>query len=145
MMETHVLPNLRSLLAELRRKASDTDREWVTLDKEFQRDLDLYVKLAGQLKTSLAKHNGEYADGPEKEGTTTIKDPWAANISKGHSTSCMDQAITLTLYYRYEKTYCHVYIQAGALSGRTAIATAALCNLRVDNCTDTESNFIHIL
>ncbi|TPX67215.1 hypothetical protein SpCBS45565_g03947 [Spizellomyces sp. 'palustris'] len=89
MIETHVVPTLRALLADLRKKASDADREWVGLDKELLRDKDLYVKLTSQLNLSLSKHHGETAESGEKE-SVVVKDPWAANINiKRHITTCI--------------------------------------------------------
>ncbi|KAJ3162415.1 hypothetical protein HDU86_004895 [Geranomyces michiganensis] len=87
MLETHVVPNLRALLVDLRRKAADSDKEWVSLDRELGRDKDLYVKLAAQLKSALARHYGEASDTSDKDPTI---DPWAANISlKRHIATCV--------------------------------------------------------
>ncbi|KAJ3157693.1 hypothetical protein HDU89_000069 [Geranomyces variabilis] len=87
MLETHVVPNLRALLVDLRRKGADSDKEWVSLDRELARDKDTYVKLAAQLKLALARHHGEAADVSEKDATV---DPWAANISlKRHIATCV--------------------------------------------------------
>ncbi|KAI8922347.1 hypothetical protein DFJ77DRAFT_506126 [Powellomyces hirtus] len=90
MLEMHVLPNLRSLLADLRRKAGDSDKEWVSLDRELARDRDMYVKYEAQLKLALAKHNGEVPDGADKDSTAASRDPWAANIAlKKHIATCV--------------------------------------------------------
>ncbi|KAJ3021398.1 hypothetical protein HKX48_008628 [Thoreauomyces humboldtii] len=92
MLENHVLPTLRSMLTDLRRKSQDADREWTSLDKELARDKDIYVKLAAQLQSALAKHNGESYDGQDGKDTSgsVIKDPWAANLNlKRHIATCV--------------------------------------------------------
>ncbi|KAI9096152.1 hypothetical protein DFS34DRAFT_624150 [Phlyctochytrium arcticum] len=89
MIETHCLPMLRALQLDLRKKAADTDREWVGLDKELNRDRDTYVKLAAQLRYSLARHHGDPVDSQEKEASV-LKDPWTANNNvKKHIAACI--------------------------------------------------------
>ncbi|KAJ3046178.1 hypothetical protein HK097_000990, partial [Rhizophlyctis rosea] len=53
-LEVQVLPNLRALYAEIRRKATDTDKEWTEMDKELERDRAEFIKLRNYLKGSLA-------------------------------------------------------------------------------------------
>ncbi|KAJ3181929.1 hypothetical protein HDU85_003446 [Gaertneriomyces sp. JEL0708] len=91
MLETHVLPKLRSLLADLRRKAADTDKEWISLDRELARDRDVYVKLTEQLKAALDTHSGLAVDDSSTEVVSmTDKDPWTANLAvRCHVATCL--------------------------------------------------------
>ncbi|KAI8824536.1 uncharacterized protein EV422DRAFT_324453 [Fimicolochytrium jonesii] len=89
LLDQYLLPDLRSLLADLRKKGADTDREWTGLDKELQHDRETYVKLAAQLRIALARHGGEAYSGVEKE-SSAWRDPWTVNKSlKRHIALCL--------------------------------------------------------
>jgi hypothetical protein len=68
-------------LSEIRRKASDADREWSALDKEMTKDRETYIKLIGNLRSSLMRHQwkGDVASNVDKD---VPKDPWLANMCK---------------------------------------------------------------
>ncbi|KAJ3094028.1 hypothetical protein HDU97_008676, partial [Phlyctochytrium planicorne] len=82
-IETETLPDLRSLLAEIRKKSIDGDKEWVQLDKGLQKDRETYAKLAGNLKQSIKRQvriRGGASNvelGIEKD---VPRDPYIANL-----------------------------------------------------------------
>ncbi|KAJ3110881.1 hypothetical protein HDU96_006186, partial [Phlyctochytrium bullatum] len=82
-IETETLPELRSLLSEMRKKSLDGDKEWVELDKGLAKDRETYGKLAANLRSSIRRQlkvRGGAANpdlGVEKD---VPKDPWIANV-----------------------------------------------------------------
>ena len=78
MIESQILPILRSLCLEIRKKAFDVDREWVNLDKEMAKDRDMYLRLVSNLRSSLMKI--QWKGDVNASGDNSIpKDPWLAN------------------------------------------------------------------
>ena len=80
MIESQILPILKSLLVEVRKKAFDADKEWVAVDKDMARDRDIYVKLVSNLRACLMRHQwrGD-ASSPSDAGKEVPKDPWMAD------------------------------------------------------------------
>ncbi|KAJ1552425.1 hypothetical protein HK405_011377, partial [Cladochytrium tenue] len=111
MIETQTLPTLRSLLVEIRKKVSGTDREWATLDRDLARDRETYLKLTRQLKAALelqkwasqssldlsstGQTDGK-PEGPEPPRDVPLKDPWLANmlVKRFLSAQLAKQAVT---------------------------------------------------
>jgi hypothetical protein len=77
MVDAQILPILKSLSIEVKKKAQDVDREWIQMDKDMARDRDLYVKLVANLRTSLIRHQWK---GDVSSSTAADKDiprdPW---------------------------------------------------------------------
>ncbi|KAJ3207432.1 hypothetical protein HDU67_007458 [Dinochytrium kinnereticum] len=82
-IESETLPELKSLLAEVRKKSIDADKEWVALDKGLARDREVYGKLAANLKASIrrqVKVRGGAANPDLGVDKDVPRDPWIANI-----------------------------------------------------------------
>ncbi|KAJ3325901.1 hypothetical protein HDV06_002286 [Boothiomyces sp. JEL0866] len=79
-IEDQLIPILKELLGEIKKKASDTDGKWTQLDKELSSDLETYIRLAANVRTSLMRQQwkGENSEVPEV-GKDTPRDPWIAN------------------------------------------------------------------
>lgn len=79
-IEEQLLPILKELLGEIRKKATD-ESKWASLDKALQSDLETYTKLAANVRNSLMRQQwkGDNADFPEISRDCP-KDPWLANI-----------------------------------------------------------------
>jgi hypothetical protein len=104
-VESQTLPNLRALFQEVRRKATDGDKEWVSLDKSLSTDREKFTKLTGVLKLSLEKQRAAIpvvdAESGEElpaekvnvpahlKGETIPKDPWLANHSMYINQTCL--------------------------------------------------------
>ncbi|KAH6591311.1 hypothetical protein BASA50_004498 [Batrachochytrium salamandrivorans] len=93
LVQTQLLPILKELLAEIRKKIADADKDWGVLDKEMKHDLDLFVKLSAYLRASLMRiqwkgddeSGGSVGDMPKD----VPKDPWLADRAlKKHITHC---------------------------------------------------------
>ncbi|KAJ3285265.1 hypothetical protein HK104_009570 [Borealophlyctis nickersoniae] len=95
LIETQVIPKLRSLTAEIRKKAVDAEKEFASLDKELARDRDTYAKLTNLLRASLGRHQSLLmGDGAQPETTVkeALKDPWlACNALKRHISQCIER------------------------------------------------------
>ncbi|KAJ3032095.1 hypothetical protein HDV00_007982 [Rhizophlyctis rosea] len=100
-LDTQVLPNLRALFAEIRKKATDADKEWTDMDKELEKDRNEFVRLRGYLKGSLTRHKEEGVNGKPAgpEGSKDVgppkdqpADPWVAcqNLRR-HTTICLNK------------------------------------------------------
>ncbi|KAI9337679.1 hypothetical protein DFJ73DRAFT_962277 [Zopfochytrium polystomum] len=89
-IETQTLPNLRSLLIEVKKKAAGTEKEWVTLDKELAKDRETFVKLTNQFQATLDRQkwisqasldiDGSMGSEEDLFRDVAQKDPWLANM-----------------------------------------------------------------
>jgi hypothetical protein len=83
-IEEQLIPILKELLGQIKKKVTEPDEKWVQLDKDLQHDLEAYVKLSNQLRASVAGQNwraeSEVPDVPKD----TPKDPWLANLGSYH-------------------------------------------------------------
>lgn len=79
-IEEQLLPILKELLGEIKKKATD-EAKWAALDKALGGDLDLYCKLSANVRNSLMRQQwkGDTADFPEISRDCP-KDPWLANL-----------------------------------------------------------------
>ena len=85
-IEDQLIPILKELLGEIKRKVTD-DSKWGTLDKALHADLETYTRLANNLRHSLMRQQwkGDNSDFPAV-GADCPKDPWVANIGTRSST-----------------------------------------------------------
>ncbi|KAJ3294166.1 hypothetical protein HK104_003873 [Borealophlyctis nickersoniae] len=89
---TKILPKLRSLMNEVRRKATDADKEWVLLDRELDGDRENYIKYRGQLKASLMRLQWKGEEGAVEVTKDVPRDPWVANMNvRRHIASCLNK------------------------------------------------------
>lgn len=79
-IEEQLIPILKELLGEINKKARDSDGKWTQLDKDLSTDLETYVRLAANVRTSLMRQQwkGESTEVPEI-GKDAPRDPWIAN------------------------------------------------------------------
>ncbi|KAJ3277153.1 hypothetical protein HDV01_000205 [Terramyces sp. JEL0728] len=79
-IEEQLIPILKELLGEIKKKAADSDGKWTQLDKELASDLETYVRLAANVRTSLMRQQwkGEHSEVPEI-AKDAPRDPWIAN------------------------------------------------------------------
>lgn len=84
MIREQLIPILKELLGEIRKKALDVDREWVVLDTSLGKDLELYVKLVANVRKALVGHQWREPDSKDH-----AIDPWIANLAlKKHISVC---------------------------------------------------------
>lgn len=75
MIKEQLIPILSELLVQIKRKAADTEREWVGLDYSLMQDMDTWSRLSGSVRKALVgKQWGEGAG-----GQPSSQDPWLAN------------------------------------------------------------------
>ncbi|OAJ43858.1 hypothetical protein BDEG_27171 [Batrachochytrium dendrobatidis JEL423] len=91
LVETELLPILKELLAEIRKKIADADKDWGLLDKEMKYDLDTFVKLSANVRASLMRlqwkgnEEGSMGDVPKD----VPRDPWLADMTlRKHIVQC---------------------------------------------------------
>lgn len=80
-IEDQLIPILKGLLGEIKRKSLD-DSKWGLLDKQLANDLDTYVRLAGHVRNSLMGQQWKGGDSTEVPVVSIDcpKDPWLANL-----------------------------------------------------------------
>ena len=85
-IESQILPILNSLIGEVKKKATDHDKEWTEIDREINSDRDTYIRLVSNLRTALVKIQWKDTPLPDKDFQ---KDPWMANqLIKKHALVC---------------------------------------------------------
>ena len=89
MVDAQILPILKSLMVEVKKKALDVDKEWIQMDKDMTRDRDLYVKLVSNLRTALIRHQwkGDVSSSSSVDKDIP-RDPWL-----------VDRRTTLELFF----------------------------------------------
>lgn len=88
-IEEQLIPILKELLSEVRRKATD-ESKWSKLDKALAVDLDSFNKLASNVRNSLMRQQwkGDTNDFPEVSKDCP-KDPYLANMAlQRHIVAC---------------------------------------------------------
>ncbi|KAI8894082.1 hypothetical protein BC833DRAFT_568664, partial [Globomyces pollinis-pini] len=76
-IEDQLIPILKELLTSIKKKASDPDLKWSTLDKELSHAIETYTRLADHVRFSLLRQNwnsdpNDFPDIPKD----VPKDPW---------------------------------------------------------------------
>jgi hypothetical protein len=80
-IEEQLIPILKELLTQIKKKVTEPEQKWAQLDKDLKNDLDLFVKLSTHVKASLARQNWKGGVELIEIAKDTPKDPWLANIS----------------------------------------------------------------
>lgn len=80
-IEEQLIPILKELLVEIKKRAAGDEQKWATLDRSLNQDLETFVKLSGHVRNSLMRQQwkGDTTDFPDIPRDTP-KDPWIANI-----------------------------------------------------------------
>lgn len=74
MIEDQLLPIIKEVLQQIKKRARDEDKEWLLLDQNLTKDHEEYNRLTMQLRKTLV---GQQWKEGEKEGP---KDPYVANL-----------------------------------------------------------------
>jgi hypothetical protein len=95
-IEEQLIPILKELLEQIKRRIGDPDNLWTSLDREMKIDIDTFVKLTQDLRSSLMKQQWK---GDSMENLDSIKDapsdPWVVNLgiyqlNKHFKNTCLD-------------------------------------------------------
>ena len=74
-VNTELLPILKEMLEQVKRKLSDPTDSWTSLDTELKADMEKYIRLKNNLRSILVKYEDEDAASPRD----LAKDPFLAN------------------------------------------------------------------
>ena len=74
-IEKQLLPILKELLDQVKRKLTDPTDSWTSLDNELKADMEKYCRLKTNLRSILVRYEDEDASSPRE----LAKDPFLAN------------------------------------------------------------------
>jgi hypothetical protein len=77
LISTQILPILRTLAAEVRKRLTEAEVEWQALDKELARDRVSFLRLTAHLRVALDRIYEPDAALPA-DAATIPRDPWVA-------------------------------------------------------------------
>lgn len=76
-IEEQLVPILKELLGQIKKKINEPDQKWIQLDKDLNNDLELFIKYTTQVRQSLARQQwkGEPMDSVDIPREVP-RDPW---------------------------------------------------------------------
>ncbi|KAI8915878.1 hypothetical protein EDD86DRAFT_197099 [Gorgonomyces haynaldii] len=77
MIEDQLLPILKELLVEIKRRAQDAGKDWGLLDQGLSTDLEKFVKHSTDVRKSLMGQQWRDPNDPKEQS----RDPWLANLA----------------------------------------------------------------
>jgi hypothetical protein len=124
-IEEQLIPILQELYGQIKKKISDPENLWTTLDRELLKDTATFQKLSTDLRGSIMKHQWK---GDSMENMEIVKDaprdPWITNLAlQDHIQRC---------YTKQEKYKTYIQKQEEDLS---AFEAAVLQNIKITMST----------
>eukprot|EP00842_Homolaphlyctis_polyrhiza_P004540 jgi/Hompol1/5087/HPOL_004149-RA len=92
-IDTQLLPILRELHAEVKKKSTDADKEWTLLDRDLRSDLETYVRLSNNVRHSLVRQQwkGDASSLPDMTKDVP-RDPYIADVFlRKHIAACVQR------------------------------------------------------